>query len=180
MVNPSPLNPPQGGAAVVLRQRRGERCQMLGDAVDAVDHGEDIEVECLFYAITRRSASDYERVAVVLGPRDVRLMFIDWSAPVNPCSWPVEPALPLQEPLRVECSSYVFTWPSDLCLRRSQVRLPDLPGMEPLEFQDRGAFAQSMYSPGEGPWLDDYVDVFAAVCLMGEAEPVAGRIDSCC
>jgi hypothetical protein len=37
------------------------------------------QVECLFYAITRRSNSDYERVAVVLGPQDVRLMFIDWS-----------------------------------------------------------------------------------------------------
>lgn len=148
---------------------------MSGDAIDAVDHGEDIEVECLFYAITRRSNSDYERVAVVLGPQDVRLMFIDWSAPQNPCSWP-EPALPLQEPVRVECLSYVFTWP-DLCLRRSKVRLPDLPNMEPLEFQDRGAFAQSMYSPGAGPWLDDYVDVFAAVCLMAEdGEPVAGRL----
>ncbi|CAL1131257.1 unnamed protein product [Cladocopium goreaui] len=165
----------QGAAAASkCRKRRRERCQMSGDAIDAVDHGEDIEVECLFYAITRRSNSDYERVAVVLGPQDVRLMFIDWSAPQNPCSWR-EPALPLQEPVRVECLSYVFTWP-DLCLRRSKVRLPDLPNMEPLEFQDRGAFAQSMYSPGAGPWLDDYVDVFAAVCLMAEdGEPVAGR-----
>ena len=26
--------------------------------------------------------------------------------------------------------------------------------------------AQSMYSPGAGPWLDDYVDVFAAAWKM--------------
>ena len=54
---------------------------------------------------------------------------------------------------------YAFTWPTDLCHRRSVIRFDD---SQSLEFQDPGAFAQSMYSPlVSSVWLDDYVDVLA-------------------
>ncbi|CAJ1443297.1 unnamed protein product [Effrenium voratum] len=131
---------------------------------------QDLEVDCLFYSLTA-SAAGFERVAVVVVPNGTRLMFIDWSKPVDgalPAAMPVSP-------LQLRCLSYAFSWGAfgEPCVRNSEVQLPS-GGV--LRFHDVGAFAQSIYTPGANIWLDDYVDVLTVVCLMAEEERTNGRI----
>ena len=144
------------------RTGRGLRCQEPEKAEACRDDEELVQVPCLFYGFTRDEQGT-ERVSVVEVSSGERLMFIDRGEPI--LGEPVLAGVAL-----ATCLSYAFTWPntnSQTCVRRSVVELED---GQRMTYEDPGAFAQSLFVPDSPLFLDDYVDIFAVLGLLGDLQ----------
>eukprot|EP00933_Yihiella_yeosuensis_P016276 TRINITY_DN13970_c1_g1_i1.p1 TRINITY_DN13970_c1_g1~~TRINITY_DN13970_c1_g1_i1.p1 ORF type:complete len:312 (-),score=49.49 TRINITY_DN13970_c1_g1_i1:62-922(-) len=132
-----------------------------------------VEMKCLFYSVSRPNLCGLvERVSVLEAPDGERLMVIDCSKPDESCSKYLEELLADvtgDDFMVLKCSSCIveFIGGGKPCKRVSVVEAKN--GHQ-FAFKDRGLFAQSIWSADAHAFLDDYIDVFSAVCLLADAE----------